>query len=88
MGTNSGQAITPFLFAVKRMKKEPEVSQLYRGGLDIWHLGQMADGSVHLAYWACQTFFTQNDHYLANNGGFQEEMVWCGGHKEKSDLVY
>lgn len=64
------------------------VQDLGRGRLDIWHLGQMADGSVHLAYWACQTFFTQNDHYLANNGGFQEEMVWCGGHKEKSDLVY
>lgn len=54
------------------------------------HLASRANGR-----WVCPfsllglpNFFTQNDHYLANNGGFQEEMVWCGGHKEKSDLVY
>lgn len=35
----------------------------------------------------CFFFFFKNDNYRANNGGFMEKMVWCGGLKDKNGLV-
>lgn len=63
------------------------VQDLGRGRLDIWHLGQMADGSVHLAYWACQTFLHKmitiwlimvaSRKKWSGVGATRKKVIWC-----------